>query len=99
MDIHRIKRVHHFYYCLLVAVKMYRREKPFLSRVDENSFIYSWLKKAVKHHIFERALQDEILWLKAQLRGHGIRSDIAAMVENIVVKLDQLLCGQEEGPA
>ncbi|MFK3711796.1 hypothetical protein [Leclercia adecarboxylata] len=99
MDIHRIKRVHHFYYCLLIAVKMYRHERPFLNRVDENAFIYGWLRKAVKRDIFEHALQDEILWLKAQLRGHGIRKDIAAMVENIVVKLDQLLSVQEEGAA
>lgn len=97
MDIHRIKRVHHFYYCLLIAVKMYRCERPFLNRIDENVFICTWLKKAAKNTIFECALYDEIAWLRTQLRGHGIRSDVAAIIENIVVKLDFLLSIQEEG--
>ena len=97
MDIHRIKRVHHFYYCLLIAVKMYRCERPFLNRIDENVFIYTLLKKAEKNNIFECALYDEIAWLRTQLRGHGIRSDVAAIIENIVVKLDFLLSIQEEG--
>ncbi|UJA60593.1 hypothetical protein L1E13_01820 [Enterobacter hormaechei] len=96
MDIHRIKRVHHFYYCLLIAVKMYRCERPSLNRIDENTFIYTWLKKTAKNNIFECALHDEIAWLRTQLRGHGIRSDVAKMVENIVVKLDFLLSVEEE---
>ncbi|HDG8096072.1 TPA: DUF2913 family protein [Klebsiella oxytoca] len=99
MDIQRIKRVHHFYYCLLIAVKMYRRERLFINRIDENIFINTWLKRAAKNNIFERALHDEILWLRSQLRGHGISSDVTAMVENIVVKLDLLLNVQEEGAA
>jgi len=97
VDIHRMKRVHHFYYCLLIAVKMYRRERRFLNRIEENKFIYEWLNKAAKKNIFEHTLHDEITWLTGQLRGHGIRVDIAAMVENIVVKLDFLLNMQEEG--
>lgn len=97
MDIHRIKRVHHFYYCLLIAVKMYRCERPFLNRIDENVFIYTWLKKAAENNIFECTLHNEIAWLKTQLRGHGIRSDVAAIIENIVVKLDFLLSIEEEG--
>lgn len=43
-----MKRVHHFYYCLLIAVKMYRRERRFLNRIEENKFIYEWLNKAAK---------------------------------------------------
>ena len=96
MDLPRIKRVHHFYYCLLIAVKMYRRERGRLNKIEENSFIYCWLNKATKNKIFDRALQVEIDWLSSQLRGHGIRSDIGPMVENIFVKLDHLLCMQEE---
>lgn len=91
MDIHRIKRVHHFYYCLLIAVKMYRRERRGLNKIEENTFIYCWLKKATKNHIFEHALYDEVEWLRSQLRGHGIRLDLGSMIENIFVKLDHLL--------
>ncbi|GAL58169.1 hypothetical protein EV102420_09_02010 [Pseudescherichia vulneris NBRC 102420] len=91
MDIQRIKRVHHFYYCLLIAVKMYRRERRGLNKIEENTFIYCWLQKAIKNAVFEHALQNEIEWLITQLRGHGIRLDINSMVENIFVKLDHLL--------
>lgn len=91
MDIHRIKRVHQFYYCLLIAVKMHRRERRGLNKIEENTFIYCWLKKAMKNPIYDRTLQNEVEWLRTQLRGHGIRLDISSMVENIFVKLDHLL--------
>ncbi|WP_312924539.1 hypothetical protein [Atlantibacter hermannii] len=95
MDIHHIKRVHHFYYCLLVAVKMHRSERRCLNRVEENTFIYCWLKKAARNPVFEQALQNEVEWLKGQLRGHGIRLDISSMVEHIFSKLT-LLLGHEQ---
>ncbi|WP_185761668.1 hypothetical protein [Enterobacter cloacae] len=93
----QIKSIRVFFTMILIAVKMYRCERPSLNRIDENTFIYTWLKKAAKNNIFECALHDEIAWLRTQLRGHGIRSDVAKMVENIVVKLDFLLSVEEEG--
>lgn len=91
MDIHRIKRVHHFYYCLLVAVKMYGRERRCLNKVEENVFIYCWLKKAAGNSAFGSSVQKEIDWLNSQLRGKGLATDIFSVVEHIFVKLDTLL--------
>ncbi len=91
MDVHRIKRVHHFYYCLLVAVKMYSRERRCLNKVEENVFIYCWLKKAAENSAFDSAVQEEIGWLSSQLRGQGMASDIFSVVEHVFVKLDSLL--------
>lgn len=95
MEISRIKRVHHFYYCLLIAVKMHGRENRFTNKIDENSFIYCWLKKAVNNNLFEAELHSEIEWLRLQMRGHGMRLDILGIVENIVGKLDFLLNSHE----
>lgn len=91
MNNHRIKRVHHFYYCLLVAVKMYRYERRQLNKIEENTFIYCWLKKAVGNAAFDASLQSEVDWLSEQLRHQGITADMCSVIEHIFLKIDTFL--------
>ncbi len=91
MDIQRINMTHHFYYCLLVAVKIYRQERGLANKVDENAFIYCWLNKAASEAVFDYSLQAEIIWLKSQLKSRGITANMLAIIEPVFVKLNALL--------
>lgn len=56
----------HFYFCLLVAVRLKRKQGRVFSNRQKNAFIMKWLKKAS----FSPFARSEILWLRGEILRH-----------------------------
>ena len=58
--------ISHFYFCLLVAVRLKRKQGGVFSNRQKNAFIMKWLKKAS----FSPCARSEILWLRGEILRH-----------------------------
>ncbi|HBQ5643506.1 hypothetical protein AAFL49_14335 [Klebsiella michiganensis] len=55
--------INHFYYCLLVALRLRQKIVPFESDNQRKRFIINWLYTAQKRKSFSKITHAEILWL------------------------------------
>lgn len=55
--------INHFYYCLLIALRLRKKIVPFESDNQRKRFIINWLYTAQKRKSFSRVTHAEILWL------------------------------------
>lgn len=62
-----LKQTVHFYFCLLIAVKIDRRYAPQKSDIDRRLFIQRWLANAQRRKLFSKHLIDDIRWLKGEI--------------------------------
>lgn len=68
-DLNEIKQVTHFYYCLLVAIKIERKEKGYAHEEYFISYVRKWLLDAEKKKLFPIYIKEELNWLTKQLKG------------------------------
>lgn len=80
----RIKQ--HFYYCLLIALKLARQERQLFSVQNKNVFILKWLNDARKNKLFPKDADAEITWLTYKINTAGDNLDPENMLEEIYKK-------------
>lgn len=76
----------HFYYCLLIAIKLKAREFPRWTSTSKNLFVKGWVDTAKRNNIFDLAINSEINWLRAILKNSSGVKDIESLVENVYRK-------------
>lgn len=60
----------HFYFCLLVAVGLSRKQGRIASNRQKNAFIMKWLKNAGQVASFRQRARSEIVWLRGEILRH-----------------------------
>lgn len=68
-DLNEIKQVTHFYYCLLVAIKIERKGKRCVHEEYFVNYVHKWLLDAEKKKLFPRYIKNELDWLTKELKG------------------------------
>ena len=77
----RLKQKQHFYFCVLVALKIAGRDKPIASAVQKNLFLLRWLQNARAR--FGHDARTEIAWLHQRILCAGLNADPEPMLERI----------------
>ena len=57
----------HFYFCILVAVGLSKKQGRITSNRQKNAFIMKWLKNARRVVTFNPVASSEIDWLRAEI--------------------------------
>lgn len=65
--IYDFKKVDHFYFCLLVSIKIEMKINKDVSQAEMKEFIFRWLKNAKDRRIFDNLLLNDILWLENEM--------------------------------
>ncbi|HAT6805127.1 TPA: DUF2913 family protein [Citrobacter freundii] len=73
----------HFAWCLIVAVKIARKEGRALTTLQTHMFIMQWLSTAQKRKLFSRSLAPDIIWLQDQGKCLGSAARLYSKVEYI----------------
>lgn len=60
----------HFYFCLLAAVGLSRKQGRITSNRQKNAFIMKWLKNAGQVACFRHCAGSEIVWLRGEILRH-----------------------------
>lgn len=80
----------HFYFCLLVAVGLSRKQGRIGTNRQKNAFIMKWLKRARDNVTFQRAASEEINWLRSEILRHHPDRDPEPMLQLIYQRARQL---------
>lgn len=83
MTLQQLRIQQHLYYCLLVALKLARREKHFFSVSQKQAFILAWLESASSKNLFNNDVESEIQWLKNKMNSVEVNHDPEIMLEHI----------------
>jgi hypothetical protein len=62
----------HFYYCILVALKIHGKSKKSGGIRGKNNFLLKWLRKAQDNNIFHPDITSEIEWLRGKIIQAGM---------------------------
>lgn len=73
----------HLAWCILVAIKIARREGKALTALQTHIFIMQWLSNAQKRKVFPKLLAPDILWLLDQGKRYGPAARLFSKVEYI----------------
>ena len=73
----------HLAWCILVAIKIARREGKALTALQTHIFIMQWLSNAQKRKVFPKSLAPDILWLLDQGKRYGPAARLFSKVEYI----------------
>ena len=71
----------HFYYCILVALKMHVKAKKSGGARGKNNFLLKWLRKALDNNISHPDITCEIEWLRGKIIQAGHDTDLEPMLE------------------
>ena len=71
----------HFYYCILVALKIHVKTKKSGRARGKNNFLLKWLRKAQDNNIFHPDITSEIEWLRGKIIQAGHDTDLEPMLE------------------
>ena len=66
----------HFYYCILVALKIHAKSKKSGGIRGKNNFLLKWLRKAQDNNIFHPDITSEIEWLRGKIIQAGYDTDL-----------------------
>ncbi|MDF6517992.1 hypothetical protein [Leclercia adecarboxylata] len=79
-----LRDINHFYYCLIVALRLRKKCIPFETDPQRKRFIINWLYTAQKQKSFSRITHAEILWLVEEFtRINKSLSELEASLEKI----------------
>ncbi|MCW1830267.1 DUF2913 family protein [Enterobacter asburiae] len=73
----------HLAWCIIVAVKLARKEEKSLTPLQTHMFIMQWLSTAQKRKLFPKSLAPDILWLQEQGKQKGPSARLYRKVEYI----------------
>ncbi|EOL9123147.1 DUF2913 family protein [Enterobacter ludwigii] len=73
----------HLAWCIIVAVKLARKEGKSLTPLQTHMFIMRWLSTAQKRKLFPKSLAPDIIWLQEQGRLKGPSARLYSKVEYI----------------
>lgn len=73
----------HFYFCILVALGLSRKQGRIQSNRQKNAFIMRWLKKAQDIVSFRHAAGSEIAWLRQEILRNAPDNDPEPMLQLI----------------
>jgi len=73
----------HFYFCLLVAVGLSKKQGRIDSNRQKNAFIIKWLKRARDNVTFQQAASEEISWLRSEILRNPPDRDPEPMLQLI----------------
>lgn len=76
------KKVGHFYFCLLVSIKIELKINNGASQAEMKKFISRWLKNAKDRKIFDHLLLNDILWLENEM-AHQSFSQFYSQISRI----------------
>lgn len=76
------KRVH-FYFCILVAMGLSRRQGRIRSNRQKNAFLMKWLKNAGEGVAFRQYAASEIAWLRQEILRNSPDRDPEPMIQRI----------------
>ena len=82
----------HFYFCLLVAVSLSRKQGRVGSNRKKNAFIMNWLKRARANTTFQLAASAEITWLRSEILRHPPDLDPEPMLQLIYQTARNMRC-------
>ncbi|WP_343564052.1 hypothetical protein [Klebsiella quasipneumoniae] len=71
----------HFYYCVLVALKMHGKSKKSGGIRGKNNFLLKWLRRAQDNNIFHPDITSEIEWLRGKIIQAGYDTDLEPMLD------------------
>ena len=71
----------HFYYCILVALKIHAKSKKSGGVRGKNNFLLKWLRKAQDNNIFHPDITSEIEWLRGKIIQAGYDTDLEPMLD------------------
>ena len=71
----------HFYYCILVALKIHTKSKKSGGIRGKNNFLLKWLRKAQDNNIFHSDIASEIEWLRGKIIQAGYDTDLEPMLD------------------
>ena len=71
----------HFYYCILVALKIHVKTKKSGGARGKNNFLLKWLRKAQDNNIFHPDITSEIECLRGKIIQAGHDTDLEPMLE------------------
>lgn len=72
----------HFYYCILIALKMYGKKQPGNAR-GKNNFLLKWLRNAENGNLFPPEISSEITWLRGKIISAGPDADLEPMLDYV----------------
>lgn len=61
--LHELMILNHFYYCLLLAIKLRTYNILSINSINPKTFMKKWLFTAQKKRLFDKLVYDEIQWL------------------------------------
>ncbi len=73
----------HFYYCILVALKLYVNSKKSGGVRGKNNFLLKWLRNAQNNTIFHPDITSEIEWLRGKIISAGPDADLEPMLQYV----------------
>lgn len=73
----------HLAWCIIVAVKLARKEGKSLTPLQTHMFIMRWLSSAQKRKVFPKSLAPDIIWLQEQGKQKGPAARLYSKVEYI----------------
>lgn len=73
----------HLAWCIIVAVKLARKQGKSLTPLETHMFIMQWLSTAQKRKVFPKSLASDIIWLQEQGKLKGPSARLYSKVEYI----------------
>lgn len=84
----------HFYYCILVALKIHVKTKKSGGARGKNNFLLKWLRKAQDNNIFHPDITSEIEWLRGKIIQAGHDTDLEPMLEFVYATARRAKCSK-----
>ncbi|MGK3116187.1 hypothetical protein [Candidatus Pantoea formicae] len=73
----------HFYYCILVALKINAKTRKSGGIRGKNNFLLKWLRNAQNNTIFHPDITSEIEWLRGKIISSGPDADLEPMLQYV----------------
>lgn len=84
--------LNHFYYCLLLAIKLRKNNSFCAGNSHMKPFLRKWLTVAKKKKLFSKLVFDEICWLSASLNDRKMTcSKFEYQIELIYFRSSEML--------
>ncbi|WP_338556529.1 hypothetical protein [Erwinia sp. E_sp_B04_7] len=87
----------HFYYCIIIAVRIYERQVLITTPAQTSRFLLKWLHNAQCNKNFSADLSGELIWLRNKIVREGVKVDYLPVLNNIYQQGRMLFLSAPEG--